>query len=91
MPTGQLPGRKDQTHKTALDRNQALPKPKAKQAAEVGGHASQKAQVIIGEKNRYEVKQLKLACANKDTEQQENGEQGSQDQMLSNRGWVQMP
>lgn len=40
MPTGQLPGRKDQTHKTALDRNQGLPKPKAKQAAEVGGHAS---------------------------------------------------
>lgn len=48
--------RKDQTPKPALDRKQGLPKPKAKEAAEVGGHARWKAQVIICKKNRYEVK-----------------------------------
>lgn len=40
IPAGQLPGRKDHTHTTASDRKQGLPKPKAKQAAEAGAHAS---------------------------------------------------
>lgn len=44
---GQLTGRKDQTHKTALDGKQRLPKTRTKQGAEVGGHANWKAQVII--------------------------------------------
>lgn len=39
--------RKDQIHETALDRKQGLPKTKAKEAAEVGGHANWKAEVII--------------------------------------------
>lgn len=44
---GHLIGRNDRTHETALDGKQGLPKTRAKQGAEVGGHANWKAQVII--------------------------------------------